>query len=206
MTDINDGYGVGGQSYLNSANSAQTGGPYSITIANADTNQATNYIGLSLYVTAGTGVGQYGYISNYNAVSKVVNIVKQSFEPVAITASTATANLLSLDASADFNSLYLNQPIQFLPDYYSTSALATSQDYITVTASTGGQTNTFTVSSTARLALGMTITFTGTVFGGVIQLFTYYITEIVDSTTIRISTRLFGTTLFSMDRAIFNTC
>ena len=196
ITDPNDGFGVGGQSFLISANSAQTGGPYSISIANADTNQATNYIGMSLYITAGTGVGQYGYISNYNAVSKVANIVKQSFEPVEITGSTATANVLSLNSSADFNSLYLNQPIQFLPNYYSTSALATSQDYIEVTASTGGQTNTYTVASTARLSLGMTITFTGTVFGGVIQRFTYYITEILDSTTIRISTRLFGTTLF----------
>jgi hypothetical protein len=105
ITDPNDGFGVGGQSFLISANSAQTGGAYSISIANADTNQATNYIGMSLYITAGTGVGQYGYISNYNAVSKVANIVKQSFEPVEITGSTATANLLSLNSSADFNSL-----------------------------------------------------------------------------------------------------
>lgn len=196
IIDNDDGYGVGGQNYLVSANSAQTGNDYTITIANAYTNLATNYIGLSLYVTAGTGVGQYGYISNYNAVSKVVNIVKQSFEPLAVAASTASGNVLSLDVGADFDSLYLNQPIQFLPNYYNTTALATSQDYIEVTASTGGQTNTFTVASTARLSLGMAITFSGTVFGGVIQLFTYYVTEILDSTTIKISTRLFGTTLF----------
>lgn len=196
ITDPNDGYGVGGQNYLTSSNAAQTGTDFSLTLANADTNLSTNYVGMALYLISGAGVGQYGQISSYNSTSKVATIAKSSFESVQITASSASTNRFDVSALADFNSLYVNQPVQFLPFYYNTTASATSQDYVAVTASTGGQTNTFTVASTARLSVGMPITFTGTVFGGVINNYTYYISDIVDGTTIRIATRLFGTTLF----------
>ena len=192
MTDT--GSGVGGQNYVTSSNAAQTGTTLAITLAAADVLLATNYIGMRISLIGGTGVGQFGYISSYNSTSKVATIVKESFTPALITATTT--GVFNLDNSADVASLYLNQPIQFLPNYYNTSVTATSQDTVTVSASIGGQTNTYTVSSTAPLTVAMPITFSGTVFGGVITNYTYYVTNIIDSTTIQVSTKIYGTTLF----------
>jgi hypothetical protein len=192
MTDT--GLGVGGQNYITSSNAAQTGTNLAITLAAADVLLPTNYIGMRLSLIGGTGIGQFGYISSYNSTSKVATIVKESFTPALIIATTT--GVFNLDNSADLTSLYLNQPVQFLPNYYNTSVTASSQDTVTVTASTGGQTNTFTVSSTAPLTVAMPIMFSGAVFGGVITNYTYYVTNIIDSTTIQVSTKIYGTTLF----------
>lgn len=48
--------------------------------------------------------------------------------------------------------------------------------------------NRVTVNSTSNMYVGMPIGFTGTVFGGLATATTYYITKIIDSTGIRIST------------------
>jgi len=192
MTDT--GFGVGGQNYITSSNAAQTGTTLSVTLAAADVLLPTNYIGMRLSLIGGTGIGQFGYISSYNSTSKIATIVKESFTPALITATTT--GVFNLDNSVDLTSLYLNQPVQFLPNYYNTSVTASSQDTVTVTASTGGQTNTFTVNSTAPLTVAMPIMFSGAVFGGVISNFTYYVTNIIDATTIQVSTKVYGTTLF----------
>ena len=192
MTDT--GLGVGGQNYITSSNAAQTGTSLTVTLAAADVLLPTNYIGMRLSLIGGTGIGQFGYISSYNSTSKIATIVKESFTPALITATTT--GVFNLDNSVDLTSLYLNQPVQFLPNYYNTAVTASSQDTVTVTASTGGQTNTFTVSSTAPLTVAMPIMFSGAVFGGVISNFTYYVTNIINSTTIQVSTKIYGTTLF----------
>jgi hypothetical protein len=185
---------IGGVGYLSASNTGQTGTILGMTLAAADINLATNYIGMRIVINAGQGVGQYGYISSYNSTSKVATVVKESFTPALV--GSTTTGVFNLDASVDLNTLYLNQPVQFIPNYYNTTVTATSQGTTTVTASTGGQTNTYTVGSTAALSVGMSVTFSGTLFGGVISNYTYYITNIIDSNTIQISTKLYGTTLF----------
>ena len=185
---------IGGTGYISASNSGQTGNTLGMTLAGADINLATNYIGMRLVISAGNGVGQYGYISSYNSTSKVATVVKESFVPGLV--SSTTTGVFNLDSGVDLNTLYLNQPVQFLPNYYNTTVTATSQGTTSVTASTGGQTNTYTVGSTAALSVAMPVTFSGTLFGGIISGYTYYITNIIDSTTIQISTKLYGSTLF----------
>ena len=64
----------------------------------------------------------------------------------------------------------------------------------TITATTA-TTNVITITSTAGLLVGQPIVFTGTAFGGIIAGATYYITDIIDSTHIKVSTIIAGTAL-----------
>jgi hypothetical protein len=181
------GSGVGGNGYLTSSNNAQGGNTTSIQLSASDTNTASNYTGMRVFILAGTGAGQYGYISYFNATSKQATILKESFVPALVTSASSSLNLLNLDATVDVNSLYINQPIQFAPNYYNTTVTQTSTGNLTITATTGGLNNYFTTSSTTALTVGMSISFSGTVVGGVITNYIYYITNILSSTTFQVS-------------------
>jgi len=78
LTDPGDSSGTGGDSYITAANQAQSGNITQITLAAADTANSTAYIGMAIYLVAGTGAGQYGYITAYNSGSKVAQISKPS--------------------------------------------------------------------------------------------------------------------------------
>lgn len=78
MTDPGDSSGIGGEGYITADNLAQAGNTTQITLAAADTRSSAAYVGMSIYITSGTGAGQYGYINTYNAGSKVATILKES--------------------------------------------------------------------------------------------------------------------------------
>ena len=73
-----DSSSAGGGSYLDVLNSAQTGDQFSITISAADDNTETNYFGMRIVIVGGTGAGQYGIIYNYDDVSKIALVLKES--------------------------------------------------------------------------------------------------------------------------------
>lgn len=193
-TRITDsGTGVGGRGYLVGSNNAQGGDDTYIILAGSDTNQETNYIGMRVFIQSGTGAGQYGYISAYDATaSKIADILKESFEPLPIQSTDSGTSLFTLQAGANTETLYSDQLVQFIPTYYNTTATETGIDSMEVTTVIGGSTNTMTVSNTAKLTVNMPIKFSGEVFGGVTSMFTYYVKEIIDSTTFTISTEIYG--------------
>ena len=194
QTRITDtGTGTGGAGYLTASNNAQGGDAQSVILAGSDVNTATGLTGMRVFLNSGTGAGQYGYISNYNASTKRAYVLKESFNPITLTASSSSTNALTLSVTDTLDTVYLNMPVQFIPTYYSTTVTSTSIDSLTVTATIGGTTNTMTVASTARLYRNQPVTFSGNTFGGVIGSFTYYISQIIDSTTFQISTEVFGT-------------
>ena len=196
QTRVTDtGSGVGGNGYLTSSNNAQAGNTTTITISQSDTNTATNYTGMRVFILAGTGAGQYGYIAYFNASSKQATVLKESFTPALVTSASSSLNLLSLDMSVDVNSLYINQPIQFTPNYYNTTVTQTSTGNLTISATTGGTNNYFTTISTVALTVGMGVSFSGSVQGGVITNYIYYITAILSSTTFQVSAVYGGATL-----------
>ncbi len=193
QTRITDtGEGVGGAGYLTSSNNAQGGTQDYVILSGSDTNTASNYIGMRVFINSGTGAGQYGYISAFDDIGKYAEVLKESFTPVSISSTSGATNELTVEPSFDTKTLYENQKVQFIPTYYSTTVSKSGTDIITVTASTGGVINTFTVSSTKKLSINMPIRFFGTTFGGVIENYTYYVKEIVDDTTITISTEVYG--------------
>jgi hypothetical protein len=99
LTDPGDSSGTGGEGYLTASNVAQAGTTTSITLAATDTAISTAYVGMSLYIVAGTGAGQYGYIDSYNAGNKLAQIYKESTGTAGwdhVVAGTAIAGSLDL--------------------------------------------------------------------------------------------------------------
>lgn len=69
----------GGLNYQNILNSAQSGDTVSITLAAADdTGTSEMYEGMRIFLESGNGVGQYGQITDYDAVSKIALIGRES--------------------------------------------------------------------------------------------------------------------------------
>jgi hypothetical protein len=69
---------IGGGGYTLVQNNAQTGTDTTITIATNDANSIAEYLGMRIILTSGAGTGQYGYITAYNNVSKVVSVYRES--------------------------------------------------------------------------------------------------------------------------------
>lgn len=69
---------VGGGGYVVIQNNAQTGDATTITIASNDANSITQYLGMRIVITSGAGTGQYGYITAYNNLTKVVSVSRES--------------------------------------------------------------------------------------------------------------------------------
>ncbi len=68
----------GGSGFIVIQNNAQSGGPTSITIASNDSNEEATYLGMRIIITSGVGTGQYGVISGYNTLTKVVTVQRES--------------------------------------------------------------------------------------------------------------------------------
>jgi hypothetical protein len=179
---------VGGSGYFTASNQAQTGDTGSIQLAQSDINTASNYVTLRVFINSGTGAGQYGYISSFDATTKIATVLKESFTALNITTTNSPANTFSIAPGANTLALYAGQPVQFLPTYYSTVVSASSLYQVTATASSGGTINTLTVASTAAMYINMPVTFSGTLFTSVIAGFTYYVTAILNQFTIQIGT------------------
>ena len=69
---------IGGSGYVIVQNNAQGGDATTITIATNDANSIAEYLGMRIILTSGAGTGQYGYITAYNNVSKVVSVCRES--------------------------------------------------------------------------------------------------------------------------------
>jgi hypothetical protein len=69
---------IGGSGYVIVQNNAQTGNLTSITIASNDPNEEANYLGMRIVLTSGPGTGQYGYITAYNTINKIVQVTRES--------------------------------------------------------------------------------------------------------------------------------
>ena len=69
---------IGGGGYTITQNNAQTGDLTSIMLATNDPNEEANYLGMRIVITSGPGTGQYGYVSAYNSLSKVLSVSRES--------------------------------------------------------------------------------------------------------------------------------
>jgi hypothetical protein len=78
LKDFGDSSGTGGAGYKTISNTAQAGNTTTITLSATDTAISSAYVGMRILITAGTGLGQYGYIQSYNSGSKIATIYKES--------------------------------------------------------------------------------------------------------------------------------
>ena len=190
ILDVNGN--TGGTGHLLSSNNAQTGDNSSITIAGSDTGGEKTYLGMRLFINSGAGAGQYGIVSTFDPALKIAKILRESFTPVTIISTDSATDSFVLAPLDDINTLYINQPVQFVPTNYVINVTNISQENINVTDTTGGSVNTILVESTTRLAVNMPITFSGETFGGVTSNFTYYVLQILDVFSIQVSTTIGG--------------
>ena len=190
LTDPNGQYG--GADYVTASNVAQGGNSTSITLAATDQGQSSTYVGMRIQITSGTGAGQFGYITSYNAGSKVAQVSKDS---------TGTAGWdhvipgTPIATALDLTTTYIIEPrLTFTTPSFSTTAAAISSyalstnaiaygNYVrtyTNVAATGGTGTgaTFNVSlngayyevttnvSGTGYALNATLTISGSLIGG----------------------------------------
>jgi hypothetical protein len=94
---------TGGTDYKAATNSAQEGDTTSITISNTDTALSSQYIGMAVYITTGTGAGQYGYVQSYNAGTKVAQIYKMSDGTAGWDHVIGSAIVAALDATTEYS-------------------------------------------------------------------------------------------------------
>ena len=183
---------LGGLGYLLQTNNAQTGTDEYLTLAGSEVAEASEYEGMRLVVQSGKGAGQYGIIANYDPASKEASVVKESFDPQEIVATSSADNTFTLGPDSSLQQIYLGQKVQFTPTFYDINIESTSQSSLNVLATVGDLTNVMLVESTARLRVGQKINFSGEPFGGVITGFDYYIIDVIDDQTIQLSTSLGG--------------
>jgi hypothetical protein len=162
LIDNNDGSttSVGGTNYVSQSNAAQTGAVGEITIANTDTALSTAYAGMRIQITAGTGVGQYANILNYNNGNKIAKIVKDSFTTLTVTATTnGSPSTVTVASTA---TLYANMPFMVATTvggltantvyYVKTIASATT---FTVSATSGGTAFTSEITTTTSQTVSL---------------------------------------------------
>jgi hypothetical protein len=75
---LNPSDNFGGADYVTATNVAAAGNATSITISNTDTALDATYAGMAIFITAGKGAGQYGYINSYNSGTKTAQVYKVS--------------------------------------------------------------------------------------------------------------------------------
>jgi hypothetical protein len=171
---------AGGSGYLTAGNQAGGGTNTYVTLASNDQNLITNYFGMRLIVTSGTGVGQYGYIQYYNSSTKAAYISRESFPQVTV---TATSNANNSVTCLSTSTLQVGQAIMFGPSTQTTSVTASSS-----------VDNSLTLASVSGIFVGENITFAvnptfNTIFGGVSPGTSYFVYAI-NGSKIQISTAL----------------
>ena len=151
--DLNDGNGYGGTNYVNAINAAQGGEVGSVTIANSDVALATAYPTMRIMITAGTGVGQYANILEYNNGTKATKIYKDSFTTLTVTGTAVTNNLLTVASTATIypgmpiylgttvngltaNTLYYVRTANFSSTQFSVSLIGAAGTAVTITTTT----------------------------------------------------------------------
>lgn len=82
VTDLGDSTNPGGGGYTIAGNNAQAGDLTTITLASNDNNVEADYIGMRIFISSGTGTGQYGYIASYDdkdqGATRVVEVYRES--------------------------------------------------------------------------------------------------------------------------------
>ena len=93
-----------GSGYLNVVNNAQSGSASGTILLSAnDSNLASNYIGLRIFIISGKGTGQYGYISAYNPALKLVTVLKESDNTAGWDHAVVGNTIIDLDTTSQYS-------------------------------------------------------------------------------------------------------
>ena len=93
---------LGGAGYVTSTNTAQLGTATQITISNTDGSLSATYTGMAIWIVAGTGAGQYGYIDTYTAGTKIATVLKSSDGTSGWDSAIGASIVSALDATTEY--------------------------------------------------------------------------------------------------------
>lgn len=100
----------GGGGYVFTTNVSQGGTDRTIILAGSDENEPATYRQMRIVIPSGTGVGQYGYVAEYDDATKTVIVGKESEPQVLATQSASSGNILTVASTAH---LRVNDPVTF---------------------------------------------------------------------------------------------
>ena len=167
MLTAGEGYGFA-ESY------AQTGNATSITLSATDGAGSPDYIGMTVYVKAGKGVGQYAKIDTYDSGTKIATVVDRYgnagwnniVNGAATEASLDLTTLYQIEPTIEFPTPAFTETVTGLPSnapwktpaFYDDTFLAVSSTTFNISKSTdGGQTwsaSTTATSARSSIAVG----------------------------------------------------
>jgi hypothetical protein len=110
----------GGIGYVSNSNTAQSGTLTSLTVAATDPEISSAYIGMKIYLTGGTGAGQYGIITAYNSGTKLAAVKKESDDTAGWDHLLAGTTIVSPDASTTYT---IEPRIAFSAPTYSSATM-----------------------------------------------------------------------------------
>lgn len=95
----------GGSGYITVVNNAQIGDAAlgTIMLAQSDNNLPSNYIGMRIVIISGKGIGQYGYIYDYNSSTKIATIYKESSSTPGWDYMFLNINAVNLDNTSTYS-------------------------------------------------------------------------------------------------------
>ena len=168
LIDKADGNGTGGSSYVTATNVSQGGTTGLITIAATDTTLSNAYNGDRIQITAGTGVGQYANILTYTNSSKVAQIIKDSFTPISVTATTATTGVNNTAGVITSNTYWgtVLAPAGTQTGTFAPGMVLTSNGTITAGTYITGAVNSATLTTTSITSSGGSLAGTVSAIGG----------------------------------------
>jgi len=122
----------GGFGYITNSNTAQGGTTTQITLAATDAEPSSAYVGMRVFLTGGTGVGQEGIVATYNSGTKIATVTKPSTGAAGWDHIVAGTAILAPDASTTYT---VEPRVQFTAPPFSSTAktLATSTDWAGIT-------------------------------------------------------------------------
>lgn len=141
ITDPGDSTAAGGSGYTFNTNASQGGDNLQIQLSGSDESLPSDYRGLRLYLGSGTGVGQYGYIAEYDDTGKYAWIAKESTTSIQVTETTSSGNLLTYIPGT--TELKVDDPVIFTAETHFGNIQPLTVYYVKTV-----DTSTFTVSDT----------------------------------------------------------
>lgn len=110
IANAGDSSTEGGSGYVFTTNVSQGGTNKTILLAGSDENTPEIYRQMRIVIPSGTGVGQYGYVAEYDDSTKTVIVGKESEPQVTVGGTASSGNLLTVTSTAHLN---INDPIVF---------------------------------------------------------------------------------------------
>lgn len=156
ISDPGDSTAAGGSGYVFQTNAAQGGNEVQVQLAGSDENEPDVYRGMRLYIGSGVGVGQYGYIADYDDTGKYAYVAKEKYPEVIVTETTSAGNTLTASTTENLN---VDDAIIF-----SGTKFGNIQDLTIYYVKTIESSTTFTISATEGGATYNLINETGTMY------------------------------------------